>query len=338
MFLMLIHTVAVHAYNVVDLPENMTLSDAMGIFNGDEITRVTVSNVADGSYTELTREEILDFYYTAQDMTVYRKVNPTPFRGLSINVYTQNDVKSYFFTSGIQIGLYGDSNYICYKLSDEDTEELLYLDSKYKDDKERQTGEELHRATANDFLKLPAAPWAQSFAQEAAQKSLLPYQFTGKYSDNITREEFCVLLGNMIAVKENYKDLDSYMIDRGEPYLKNYFVDCEGVNDAVNILYALGIVNGKDEEHFDPYGIITREEAAALLCKTAEMYKWVGTNTSLTYSDSGSVSPWAVFYVTWANENKIMTGMTATEFVPQGSYTVEQAIATIVRLYNFIMA
>ena len=31
-----------HAYNVVDLPENMTFSDALGVFNADEITRITV--------------------------------------------------------------------------------------------------------------------------------------------------------------------------------------------------------------------------------------------------------------------------------------------------------
>lgn len=30
-----------HAYNVVDLPENMTFSDALGVFNADEITRIT---------------------------------------------------------------------------------------------------------------------------------------------------------------------------------------------------------------------------------------------------------------------------------------------------------
>ena len=37
-----------HAYNVVDLPENMTFSDALGVFNADEITRITVSDIAEG--------------------------------------------------------------------------------------------------------------------------------------------------------------------------------------------------------------------------------------------------------------------------------------------------
>lgn len=333
---MIMLSLTAHAYNVVDLPEEMTLSDAMGIFNADEITRVTISDISNGKYIDISSDEINSFYNTVQNMTVYRTINPTPFRGISINVYTENDVKSYCMTSGIQIGLYGSDNYVCYKLDTSDTEKLLYLDSMYKDETVKQNGEELHRAAANDFLKLPSAPWAQSFAREAASKSLLPYEFTNKYSENITREQFCKLLGNFIAVKENYASLDMYMADKGKPYLKNYFADCDGVDDSVNILYALGVVNGKDGVNFDPYGNITREEAATLLCKVAELYMWVGTNADLTYIDRSDISPWAEFYVKWANENSIMTGITEEEFVPQGAYTVEQAVATIIRLHNLL--
>ena len=50
-----------HAYNVVDLPENMTFSDALGVFNADEITRITVSDIAEGKYTDLTKDEINEF-------------------------------------------------------------------------------------------------------------------------------------------------------------------------------------------------------------------------------------------------------------------------------------
>ena len=66
------------------------------------------------------------------------------------------------------------------------------------------------------------------------------------------------------------------------------------------------------------------------------MYMWFGTETSLTYNDTDLISPWAKFFVTWANEYGIMTGITEEEFNPQGQYTVEQAVATIVRLYNLL--
>ena len=34
--LLLMLALTAHAYNVVDLPENMTFSDALGVFNADE--------------------------------------------------------------------------------------------------------------------------------------------------------------------------------------------------------------------------------------------------------------------------------------------------------------
>lgn len=324
------------AYNVVNLPESMTFSDALGVFEAEDISRITIADISLGDYTELTDSEISEFFNIAENLTVTRTINPTPFRGLAVNIYTESGVKTYCLNSGIQIGLYGSSNYICYKLDDKDTEKLLYLDSTYKDDDEREHGEELHRDSARDFLKLPQAPWAQSFAKEAAAKSLLPYEFTNKYADNISREEFCVLLANLICVRENYSSIDKYVSDKGITYLRNYFEDCADADNAINILYALGIVNGRDETHFDPYGTITREEAATLLCRVAEFYIWVGVETELDYEDMGSISDWARFYVTWANEYGIMTGVSDTEFAPQGNYTVEQAIATVVRLFNLI--
>lgn len=329
-------SVTASAYNVVDLPKSMSMSDALGIFNTDEITRITVSDVAEDKFITLTADEIEDFYDIVRDMPVYRSVNPTPFRGISVNIYTAEGEKCYYLNSGVQIGLYGNENYICYKLSKEDTEKILYLDSDYKDAAEKEDGAGIYRETARDFLKLPQAQWAQSFAKEAAAKSLIPYEFTKIYPNNITREQFCILLGNMIAVKENYLTVEQFMLDRGTPYLKKTFADCDNTDISIDILYALGIVNGKDEEHFDPYGSITREEAATLLCKAAEMYWWIGTETELKYDDIASISPWAKFYVTWANEYGIMTGITETEFAPQNEYTVEQAIATIVRLFNLL--
>ena len=329
-------SVTAHAYNVVNLPESMTFSDALEIFDSSEITSVTVADIENGDYTALSKDEIAEFFNTAKDMTVYRSTNPTPFRGIAVNVYTADSTKTYCLNSGTQIGLYGDSNYICYKLSDDDTEKLLYLDDMYWDETVKASGETFHRRADRDFLKMPEAPWSRTFAAEAAAKNLLPYEFTKSYSDNITREQFCKLLGNFLAVKENYKSLEAYMTDHGGAYLRNYFEDCDGVDNSVNILYALGIVNGKDSTHFDPYGVITREQAATLLTKTAELYWTIETSKPLTYDDAWSVSEWAKVYVTWANEHNVMTGISATEFAPQGTYTVEQAIATMVRLYNLL--
>lgn len=334
--LIIASSVTAHAYNVVNLPESMTLSDAMETYSTSEITRITVSDIFDGRYTTLNQDEINAFFETAKDLKVYRTINPTPFRGISVNVYTADGSKSYLLDSGIEIGAYGPENYICYKLSEADTEKLLYLDDRYWDESDKAGGEYIHRVADRDFLKLPDAQWSKSFASEAAKRSLLPYEFTKSYGDNITREQFCKLIGNFIAVKDNYSTLEEYMSDAGGAYLRNYFVDCAGADNSINILYALGIVNGKDSTHFDPYGVITREEAATLLSKTAEKYWDLETSISLTYDDSDDISEWAEFFVTWATECKVMTGVNEREFDPKGYYTIEQAIATIVRLDNLL--
>ena len=334
--LLLMLALTAHAYNVVDLPENMTFSDALGVFNADEITRITVSDIAEGKYTDLTKDEINEFYSTIQDMTVYRKINPTPFRGISVNIYTNDGVKSYMLNSGLQIGMYGSNNYVCYKLNKANTEKLLYLDSMYRDAEEKVNGEEIHRVTSNDFFETSVITLGTALLQRRQAKYFAVWNLRERYSQNITHEQFVYCLQINLREKKITRHLTNICKAKTSRILKNYFVDCNNADDSVNILYALGIVNGKDESHFDPDGTITREEAATLLCKVAEMYMWIGTETSLTYSDTDLISPWAKFFVTWANEYGIMTGITEEEFNPQGQYTVEQAVAPIVRLYNLL--
>lgn len=327
---------AAYAYNVVDLPEEMTMSDAMGIFSGYEVQRATISNVGDGQYIELSRDEINDFYYSACNMTVYRTINPTPFRGTAINLYTETDVVSYYVGSGIQVGTYGTENYVCYKVKGEDEVFLTYLDSKYKDSELKMNGEEIHRATDHDFLKLPDAEWAKSPVKEAAKHSILPYRLTSKYTSNISREEFCILLGQLLTVAGGYSDLDAYIQDRQGAYLMNAFDDCEGKDVSIDILSTLGIVNGKGDNMFDPDGTLSREEAAKMIAAAAEQFVYISTSKQLEYTDRKTISSWAYYAVQWVTDNEIMTGMENNTFSPHSYYTVEQAIATVNRLYNYL--
>lgn len=324
------------AYNIVNLPETMPFSEAIGVFNAASIQRATLTNIDDNKTVELTSEQIYDFYYAASPMNLKRTLNPTPVRGTAINLYIGDTVYSYYISSGLQLGKYGDENYVCYTATGEDEVYLTYLDTLYQESENKIDGAQIHINEANDFLKLPQAPWAQSFIKDAAKNNFLPYAFTHDYEKNITREEFCILLANYIAVSNNYKSMEDYMTDRNMAYLKNYFTDCDNVDNSINMLYALGIVNGKTETTFDPYGAITREEASKLLCKTAELTVYISTNAQLNYIDKNKISPWATYFVTWATDKKIMTGLEDNSFNPLGYYTVEQAIATINRLNNFV--
>lgn len=325
------------AYNVIDLPEKMNFDEAMGIFNADEITRATISNYADRQYIELERAEITELYDNLKNMSLKRQENPVPFRGTALNLYTDSGVKSIYVNSGIELGLYGSSNYICYV--PEDDKDAIYMtniETMYLDSEKKQGGEVFHRASSTDFLRLPAETWSHTSIREAAANNLMPYKFTHKYGSNITREEFCELIANLICILNNYANLGDYMEEKGMPYSTDSFPDCAGRSEAIFMLNAMGIVSGKDNGNFDPDGALTRLEAATLLCRTAEQFMYISTGDDLYFSDSEYIEPWAKYYVIWVNEQSIMNG-TDNYFLPNDNYTVLQAIITINRLYKVLM-
>lgn len=327
----------VGAYDIVNLPESMTLSDAMSLFDRSQISYATISDVADESFVELTDQQVSDFYDKAADMKLYRTINPTPFRGTALNLYTPNGIMSYYPSSGIQIGKYGDNNYICYKAKDEDNSYMAIIDSIYQSAETKYPGESIHVNTAHDFLKLPKQEWAVWYAQNAAAKSLLPYYITSHWGEYISREQFCTLICQLITVAEGYPDLETYVQKTKGAYLRNTFSDCAGRDESIDMLYSLGIVNGKSDTIFDPDGMLSREEAATLITRTASALCYVGSASKNTkFQDDYKISPWAQFAVIWVSEKNIMTGTSDYTFDPSFGYTVEQAVTTITRLHEYV--
>lgn len=333
---MLLVSVSAYAYDIVNLPESMTASEALGIFDVSDIKKATISEPVNNTYIEMSREEIDEFFTAVEDMELTRTVNATPFRGTAVNLYTDSGVQSYYLSSGVQIGMFGAVTYMSYKPSIEDQEELMYIDSLLKDEKNRLTGEEIHVKTDTDFLKMPQDIWARTTVEDAASRCLVPYEFVNKYKNDITREEFCILLGNAIKVAGNYASLEDYMQANGTAYLTNYFSDCANRDNSINMLHALGIVSGKEDGIFDPDGIITREEAAALACRTAGLFQYIETDETLIYDDKESISPWARYFVAWVTNNFIMNG-TDGSFLPLQTYTVQEAITTVNRMYKVMI-
>lgn len=333
---MILCSASAYAYNIVDLPDSMTFADAMGIYDAEDITSATVSNLDDDMHIDLTRSEAKEFFKSAEDITLYRKINPTPFRGTAVNITANGATKSFYFNSGIQIGLYGNENYICYQMPDYDLTQFMYLFSRYEESTKKQNGAEIYRNTQNDFLKLPNDLWAQNPIKEAASRTLLPYELTSKYEANISREEFCILIGNLIAVTGGYASLETYMKDHKPDYTTDNFADCIGKDSSIDMLFALEIVSGKGGEFFDPDGCITREEAAKILTAAASQFMFIESNYKTSYKDERFVSPWARFYIRWVTEQGVMSGVDGENFEPKGTYTVQQAITTVSRLYNII--
>lgn len=325
------------AFNVVDLPESMTFADALSIFDADEIEQVSVSDLAGNTHRDLTNEEIKDFYYAAREVTVWRKINPTPFRGACVNFTSNSGARiSYYFDAGIQIGMYGSDNYICYMPSRSDGVKLSYLLSRYYDSKEFVGGSVWNSCNNRDFLKLPETDWAKDSVKAAAALSLLPYEFTDKYGKLITREQMAVLMANFLTVTGEYPDMDTYLKGHGVIYLKGIFRDCVGRDDAIDQLYALGLINGRSDEEFAPDANVTRQEFTVFLTKLAEKYIYIQSNYTLSSADKGDIADWANFYVRWCLDKGIMSVDDNNRFNPNENISVEQAVTALVRLKTIV--
>ncbi|QSX06501.1 transglutaminase domain-containing protein [Sedimentibacter sp. zth1] len=197
-----------------------------------------------------------------------------------------------------------------------------------------------HKILSRPYATLTNTPanWAIKEVSVALSKNLIPYTIQSKYSNNITRLEFCEAIVNMVEEKTN-SSIEKIIAQN------SLIINYEKFKDTkdINVLFAntLGIVNGKCE-YFDTKGFITRQEAAAMLQRTAKALGMdVNIENNLTYNDSTSIANWAVDAVNFVsnvrdkeNNKALMNGMQDNTFSPKNYYTRQQAIITIVRLFN----
>lgn len=172
--------------------------------------------------------------------------------------------------------------------------------------------------------------WSTEYVSEADELSIIPEYFDNMdLTKDIKREAFCDLMFNTInkislenSVKVTYAARDSHFYDTD--------------NKSVISLYRMGIISGKTSTKFAPDDFITREEAAAILDRAAEyldLKKFTNTNR---FTDSREISGWAYDSVEAVCGMNIMSGMGDGTFNPDGHYTLEQAITTMIRLVSSV--
>ena len=165
--------------------------------------------------------------------------------------------------------------------------------------------------------------WAKPEIQKAIDMCILPDYMQNNYQNNITRAEFCTLLTYFIEAKG--ENVDSLIKEKGAliktPFSDTYY-------EYVDYMYKLGIVNGVGDGIFQPLGEITREQAATMLMRAAKV---LDVDTTAKNSGFTGISDWASDGVNYVVYNGIMNG-TGNGFEPQGKFTKEQAIATLVRM------
>lgn len=180
--------------------------------------------------------------------------------------------------------------------------------------------------------------WAKSEVSAAESLNLIPEDMAYGYKNNITRSDFCKLVVNLLMIKGKVSS-DDLLVGYGKTTGSSSFVDTA---DPM-ILYAnsLGIVTGKGQGIFDPYGEITRQDAAVMLARTAKILGISNDGGNATYADDDEIASWAKDSVSLissikdkTNQSPVMGSTGNNNFSPKASYTKQQAIMTMKRLYN----
>ena len=166
---------------------------------------------------------------------------------------------------------------------------------------------------------LPSS-WAAGQLSQAAVAGIVPDSFESRYTQAATRAEFCAL-----AVRLYEKATGETITQRAT------FSDTTDFN--VQKMAGLGVVNGVGGGKFDPGGTLTREQAATILARLAEAMGHPLPQAAPAFSDSASIASWAAAGVGQVQAAGIMEG-NGSAFTPQGAYTREQCILTVLRLYQ----
>ncbi|MGI6498138.1 MAG: InlB B-repeat-containing protein [Oscillospiraceae bacterium] len=194
------------------------------------------------------------------------------------------------------------------------------------------------------WVKDPNAPseWAEEEVNEAIEEGLVPAAFQSQYDAQITREEFCQLIVNMIERVQGVS-IDTVLKKKGISIDTKTFSDTK--DKKVLAANALGIVEGFGGK-FNPDGKITRQEAATMLVRTCYGNDLSGIRVpDPGYADKALIADWALQNVKLVSHMKdpttgfaVMRGGDGNKFDPEGTYTREQAYMTILRVYHHSVA
>ncbi len=163
--------------------------------------------------------------------------------------------------------------------------------------------------------------WAAKDVDFARAVGITDYGKDYLYKENITREEFCELIYNLIVLTS----------DEITTPITDSFTDTK--NDKILMLNGLGIINGKSATEFAPNDYLTREEAATIIVRMVnKVFPMAVTEMWFEYDDINEVSEWASDSIQTISNLGFMRGIGNNNFAPKATYTTEQAIVTLVRV------
>ncbi len=187
---------------------------------------------------------------------------------------------------------------------------------------------------AEEMAPFETSGWAHEDVVRAADLDLIynPASVTDT-REPITRADFAANTASLVATKFG-SNLKSYVLIaryRGQAERDEYFLFT-----AFDVAKRLGIIQGRENGYEDPSAFITRQEAAVMLARAYRAYQDTAPNAlePLSFADRDDIADWALEDVKLMNQLGVMTGVGEGRFDPLGSYTIEQCLVSLVRLYE----
>lgn len=169
--------------------------------------------------------------------------------------------------------------------------------------------------------------WAESELEDALEQGLIPETLTGDLSSPLTRLEYATLAVHFYEMETG----EIVPLDFASP-----FTDTQDENVLKS--YALGITSGIGNGHFNPDGLVTRQEIATFIYRTlTAVYGDMTIQSEQTpYDDMDSISDWAKEAVHFTHHYQIIKGTDEHHFSPQLVATDEMAIIMLERSLDHV--
>ncbi|MCR8633681.1 S-layer homology domain-containing protein [Paenibacillus radicis (ex Xue et al. 2023)] len=175
------------------------------------------------------------------------------------------------------------------------------------------------------FNDVPATHWAAEVIRELASKQIISGTGENVFAPerNVSRAEFTALIARALNLKaatsSTFEDVQS----------SDWFAS--EVSKAVKA----GLVNGRDEGHFDPTAPVTREEMTSIVMRAYALHAGKPASTEApTFADEASIADWAAGDVKKAAALGLIQGRSKDSFAPQGLTTRAEAAQVLYRLLS----
>ena len=185
---------------------------------------------------------------------------------------------------------------------------------------------------SNPYSDVPDTAWYFDNVQYVTEHSLFDAMGNGNFSPEapMTRAMLATALYRIAGNPKTAGITDTPFTD---------VTPSAAYADAVAWCYSAGVVYGTTDTTFTPGASITREQIVTMFHRYADKVAKADMSVSdpLTkFADKSKLSAYAVESMQWAVAAGLISGMTSTTIVPQGTATRAQTAAMVQRLANFL--